>query len=485
MKKILCLSFISFLFLNTAFGSSGNIEKNTQKPVINVVHPTDTEKKPIQGLVILGNNYAVDDDFVYVVNADRTGWVKISHADRVSFRVISGQFARDNDQIFLMGKTLEWADKDTFDIISPQHGYASDKNHVYWPRGIIQEADKQTFKIITSDYAMDVGHVFFQGKMIDANSWSFRVLDKGLYAVDETRVYYAGRILEDVSPDGFRVKGARGFAADGRVFFEGKLEEHNASDVDGKGVFSQIQQHIPSFTLSNSFSWAGVIGGLLIFFAVLFLFFTGRNEEETSLIAIILKIIVSSILGLIVYWIGTFFLTTQTAFIVAAVMSFFIFVTSYSIFGWFKSLLITILSLISFVFILACFLLLGKVVFDTVGDFFWFMAQDHILLLFVCVWSGLFIGTWLIVTQLRVRLFVALGQSIIATCVTIAIVSLLFWLSSVGTFTTIILFVCLYTILLWIMRFRDGERVFAETVRVVRVGLLLLVILSFIVWIIL
>jgi len=71
-----------------------------EKPIVGT--PTTLPKKPIKGLVILGNNYAVDSDFVYVVNDTRSSWIQMPDADRVTFRVLGGQFARDVDQVFQM-----------------------------------------------------------------------------------------------------------------------------------------------------------------------------------------------------------------------------------------------------------------------------------------------------------------------------------------------------------------------------------------------
>jgi hypothetical protein len=159
-----------------------------------------------------------------VVNDTRSGWLKIT-ADRATFRVILGQFARDKNTIFQMGGKIEGADLASFSVISGQHGYAQDNNNIYGPNGIMREADPETFKMLTKNYSIDTGHVFFEGKLMsDADSGSFEVIDNGLYAVDDKRVFYAGNILRDTSPDGFTVKGPRAFAADGRTFFEGLIE---------------------------------------------------------------------------------------------------------------------------------------------------------------------------------------------------------------------------------------------------------------------
>ena len=105
MKNIITLSLIAIVACSSVFASSGSItpvkESPVPKPPI-----TNTQQKPIKGLVILGDNYAVDSDFVYVVNETRSAWVQMPNADRVTFKVLGGQFARDIDQIFQMGKKI-------------------------------------------------------------------------------------------------------------------------------------------------------------------------------------------------------------------------------------------------------------------------------------------------------------------------------------------------------------------------------------------
>lgn len=162
-------------------------------------------KNPIKGLIIKGDNYAIDSDSVYVVNDSRSAWIKIA-ADVSTFEVLAGQFARDKNHIFQMGKPLEGL-KPGFSVISGQHGYAQDDMHIYGPHGIIPDADPETFRMLTKQYSVDAGHVFFEGRNIsEADSGSFEVIDNGLYAIDAKSVFYAGRLLKDTSPTGFTVK---------------------------------------------------------------------------------------------------------------------------------------------------------------------------------------------------------------------------------------------------------------------------------------
>ena len=130
-------------------------------------------------MIILNDDYAIDENFVYVVNSTHTAWVKMPNADRVSFKILDGQYARDADQIFQMGKKIEGADQNSFSVISGEYGYAKDAQHVYGPGGVIAGADPQTFQVLTQEYSMDSGHVYYNGKnMPEANSGSFTVVDR-------------------------------------------------------------------------------------------------------------------------------------------------------------------------------------------------------------------------------------------------------------------------------------------------------------------
>ena len=156
--------------------------------------------------MILNDFYAVDETFVYSINDVRTAWVKMPTADRTNFTVIRGQFARDADQIFYRGKKVQGADIKTFSILSESHGYSQDDTHVFGPEGIIDGADKDTFKVITGVYALDAGHVYAHAKMMDADSGTFRVIKDSLYAVDNAKVFYDGQLLPGISPNKFVVK---------------------------------------------------------------------------------------------------------------------------------------------------------------------------------------------------------------------------------------------------------------------------------------
>ena len=98
---------------------------------------------------------------------------------------------------------------------------------------------------------------------------------------------------------------------------------------------------------------------------------------------------------------------------------------------------------------------------------------------------GVFFGAWLIMTQLGSSLVGSLGQAFVATLVSLVILGLLIWIADIGTITSLIVFCLLYAGLLWIMRFRIVSDLFVETVRIVRIVIILAVVIGLVVWIVL
>lgn len=509
MKKIITLSLIAFLAYSSVYASSGSITPIKENPTV-TAPATNVQKKPIKGLIILGDNYAVDDNFVYVVNETRSAWVQMPNADRVTFKVLGGQFARDIDQVFQMGKKIEGALMHSFSVISGQHGYAQDDKRIYGPKGVIQEADPETFKMLTKHYSLDAGHVFFDGVNIpEANAGSFRVIDSGLYAVDDKSVFYAGKLLKNAIPEGLIVKGSRAFSSNDYVFFEGRVEkgelptdepiptddptrpeplppvQENATSASWEIFWAKLTPYTTQLTGSNTSFWTLILVSLFGVFSILFVFFAERNDEQVSLFKSIIKTLVAAAITLVAVWIASLFLSPIKALVAGVVVGVFFFMTLWSALGWIKSILITILTFIGLVFVLALgFLVLRGVVGDTVA-ILQFLNTSTIKLLSILKIGGILGGVWLIMTQLRSGLFSAVAQAIVSTVVSLGILSLLIWIAHIGMWVSLALFVLLYVMLLWIMRFRMVSNLFAETVRIVRVGLILGVLLSIIVFIIL
>ena len=432
---------------------------------------------------------------MYVVNDTRSAWIQMPDADRVTFKVLGGQFARDADQIFQMGKKIEGVDIASFSIISGQYGYAQDKNHIYGPHGVIREADPETFQMLTKNYSMDAGHVFFDGKSIEANSGSFRVINSGLYAVDDTSVYYAGTLLKNTPPEGLIVKGPRAFATNGNVFFQGRIEKGDTGETPAEPVpepteptepepavttagawsafWDRLAPYTVHFTGTNMTFWMLMALSVLGVFSIFFVFFANRNDEPVSLWKSILKTLIACTIALVSVWVASLFFKPAVALIVGLIIGFFFFIGLWSALGWIKSFLITILTIIGIIFLMALGALVLRSIFGDMQSVLDFINQPRIQLMNIMKIIGLFAGAWLISTQLGSSLGRSIGQAFVATAVSLIILGLLIWIMQIGTFVSIILFSILYAVLLWIMRFRMVSNLFAETVRIVRIALIL------------
>ena len=99
--------------------------------------------------------------------------------------------------------------------------------------------------------------------------------------------------------------------------------------------------------------WTVIGLALLGLFSVIFVLFADRNEEVVSFWKTFLKGLMSIVVGVIGFWIATFFVSYTTSQIVGAVIAIFFFISLWSALGWIKSFLVTILTLICFIVILA------------------------------------------------------------------------------------------------------------------------------------
>gem|GEM_PF-956096 len=249
--------------------------------------------------------------------------------------------------------------------------------------------------------------------------------------------------------------------------------------------WSKTLPYIPAFSGDNAPFW--MLMGLSVFglFSLLFVFFANRNDESVSLWKSIIKTLIAVAIMSIAVWILSLFLHPFTAIIAGIIIGFFFFITLWSALGWIKSFLITILTLISIIFFGALGYLILHAIFGDIAQVLAFINQPSIQLIGLMEMVGFFVGSWLIVTQLGTSLARALGQSFIATVVALMILSLLIWIMHIGVVLSVIFFCLLYCALLWIMRFRMVSNLFTETVRIVRVGLILAVVIGVVVWIVL
>lgn len=412
-----------------------------------------------------------------------------------------------------MGKVIQNVDIASFSIISGQHGYAQDRDHIYGPNGMIPEADPETFKMLTNKYSIDAGHVFFEGRnMPEADSGSFEVINNGLYAIDDHRVFYAGRVLKDVSPEWFTVKGSRAFAADGRTFFEGKIERGGLptdpeAPIDSEkpepekpdtttpdeetdaSAWAAFWEKLTPYTAKlggqNSAFWIVMALSVLGIFSLLFVFFADRNDEPVSLLKTVAKTLLACAAAILCIWIASLFFKPITAIIIGSLIGLLLFIGLWGVIGWVKALLITILTFIGIILLMTLGFLILRAVFGDTQEVIDFANRPEIQLLNIMKIVGFFGGAWLIASQLGSSLARSIGQSLVATAVSVIILGLLAWMTAIGTVVSVILFSIIYAAVLWLMRFRMVDNLFVESVRIVRIAIILGVVIGLVAWIVL
>ncbi|MCX2680460.1 DKNYY domain-containing protein [Galbibacter sp. EGI 63066] len=121
--------------------------------------------KNLDGLKILKDEYLVLDDKV-IYDGFEIGTVDIP-----SFQVVHESYAKDKERVFYLGKMIENADPNTFEIFETPY-FSKDKNHVYVDGKILKEADVETFGPAEGKYSLvyrDKNHKYGRGGIINYN----------------------------------------------------------------------------------------------------------------------------------------------------------------------------------------------------------------------------------------------------------------------------------------------------------------------------
>jgi len=480
-------------------------------PTQNRPTPTvDTQKNTIKWLVILNDFFARDEKNAYTINSERTGWTAIEGADRETFKVILGRFAQDKNSIFSFWEKLQDIDQKSFVIISGTHGYASDDKTVYGPRGVIEGADPDTFKLYTGKYGADAGNVYYLWKKIDADSATFQVLDAGSYALDAEKVFYNGVILRGIPVEGFAVKGERAFASDGHVFFEWRVEKWDPLPVDNEDPIDTVDPVDPEIevtpvtpreTLAQKLfsedgiltpyktilliEWPFLVFSLLIIigiFSALFVFFAERNDETASWMKTFFKTLIAVMVGAALFWVATYWLSVFESALLWGLVGVVAFLSLSNLGGKIKTLFVALLASIAFGFFTSVVIIILRTISSTPHTILEFITQDTFQILTILGSIGIFLGSWLIRTQLKTSTAVAISGAIIATLASLLILVFVYWLGPITPVMTTLLFSLLFGAFTWVLSFRLNSTLLLTSIRVLRVMILLGMLSFILVW---
>ena len=135
--------------------------------------------------------------FVSMGNFFSLGAKKIEGADISSFEVLTTEYARDLQHIYFNGKVVDSVDLDSFQILS--RVYAKDKNSVYILGKSEPRADLQTFEVFgDSYYAKDKNTVWYFYDMVEeADPHSFKALADPVDGVDHNNSFFRGHLVDD------------------------------------------------------------------------------------------------------------------------------------------------------------------------------------------------------------------------------------------------------------------------------------------------
>jgi len=500
MKKNILGSFIVMSILTLSNVFAAGVSGTTPSPYTPRIPIVDTHKNTIKWLVIFNDYFARDEKHIYGINDEWTGWSVIEKADYETFRVMLGRFAQDRNAIFYLRNIFEKVDRDSFVVISGTHGYASDDSVVYWPQGIIEWANPETFKLYTGKYSADAWHVYYLGKIIDADSATFEVLNNGAYSLDAEKVFYNGKILQGIPVEGFSVKGERAFASDGHVFFEGRVEkweplpgEDTPVDTEDPSepepeepikipseslvqkLFSKDGILVPYKTLL-SIEWPFFVFLLAVIigiFSGLFVFFAERNDETASWMKTFFKTMISLFVGIAIFWLATYWLSLLVSAFLGWMIGVIAFLSLSNLGGKMKTLFVAMLACIAFGFFTSIAIIILRTMTSTPQTILEFMTQDTFQIGMILWGIGLFVGSWLIKTQLKISSWGAFSGALIATIFSLLILGFVYWLWPMTLAMTTLLFSILFGAFVWILSFRLNQTLLLTSVRVLRIVILL------------
>ena len=161
----------------------------------------------------LNDNYAKDQTHVYwqsqILKSEVTGTV--AFPDVGSFEVFDTHnfvdYAKDKDHVYWAGNLIQDADPQTFSILS--HDFEEYQKSVYFPKGAREQLGSplSSFHFMGSGYAKDKNTLFyFTEKFEGADFATFEDLGDG-FGKDKNHVYRGNQVIQGADPQTFQYLG--------------------------------------------------------------------------------------------------------------------------------------------------------------------------------------------------------------------------------------------------------------------------------------
>ena len=156
-----------------------------------------TEKDKVE------TNYLIRDQTVYFQIDKKRGFLNVKQlpvreADAATFKVIPStlDYGSDKTSVFMDFQLIEDADSESFKLLE-KNQFATDKDHVYYYGLKMKGADPKTFVIVNDHYSRDANHIFHNSHQIKgADLKSFEILGNDRYAKDKNHFYDCERQLD-------------------------------------------------------------------------------------------------------------------------------------------------------------------------------------------------------------------------------------------------------------------------------------------------
>ena len=206
----------TFIIMKYGYSKDKNFAYKEGKMILNAKGSDFFEIKEI-----LGRVYHKDKNHVYF------NGIEIEGADPKTFLVINHEYSKDKKNAYYNGKSVGERDYETFILLGD---YTKDKNYIYFKNEEIKGIDKDSFKIIDNPYSKDKNYVYYKTKkVVDADIKSFIIIEDSKYYdndyyKDKEHVFFRGKLLDGVNPNGFKRLGEYTFYySDGtHLYYNGK-----------------------------------------------------------------------------------------------------------------------------------------------------------------------------------------------------------------------------------------------------------------------
>lgn len=179
----------------------GNVTYFRWNPMAMRYHTRVLEQADPNTFVTIDSEHGKDATTVYEWD------IPILHADPATYKRLSNGYSKDATQVFYGRTRLEGADLATFERLGD--GWSRDVDDVYSGNRRLDICDIDTFEYFSMWRAVDSECYYIQAeRLTDVDRASLEIL-WGVYAKDESRVYWLDHIVDGASPETFEVKDDR------------------------------------------------------------------------------------------------------------------------------------------------------------------------------------------------------------------------------------------------------------------------------------